>query len=182
MLLLKPSQQDVQAAGREGAIFSSRVLRGWKQEKIFLQHSCGSLEHGPWSNIKRVSISKVHTEGTERRWKETSKMAQRWKIASSGTTSGSRYRISSETLHGSLVVKQQVYPLSKYHTGSKKTMRKVQSFMNFWYLLRAMVEALPKGQSLFAEDEGRGTVKGDIFFVEDDDRGAVEGVIFSFFL
>jgi hypothetical protein len=60
-------------------------------------------------------------------------------------------------------------------------MQKVQSFIDFLCLLKATVEALPKGQSLFAEDECRGAVKGDIFFAEDDSRGAVEGVIFSFF-
>jgi hypothetical protein len=61
-------------------------------------------------------------------------------------------------------------------------MRRVQSIIEFMCLLKATVEALPKGQSLFAEDEGRGAVKGDIFFAEDDGRGAVEGVIFSFFV
>jgi hypothetical protein len=34
--------------------------------------------------------------------------------------------------------------------------------LNFICLLKATVEALSKGQSLFVEDEGRGAVKGDM--------------------
>jgi hypothetical protein len=61
-------------------------------------------------------------------------------------------------------------------------MRRVQSIIEFLCLLKATVEALTMGQSLFAEDECRGAVKeGAIFFTEDDSGGAVEGAIFSFF-
>jgi hypothetical protein len=55
-------------------------------------------------------------------------------------------------------------------------MRKVQSFVEFLCLLKATVEALPKGQSLFVEDEGRGAVKGDMvwyLFAEDVGKDAL---------
>jgi hypothetical protein len=54
MSLLKPSQQDVQALGREERFFPHVFCEAVNKKTFFILNRvvCGSLEHGPWSDKK----------------------------------------------------------------------------------------------------------------------------------